>query len=229
MKTAARPVIVPILAFAFASALLVCACEQRPEPPPPQAPHPHHAAPTEPAAPKQSGEPAKAPGAQAPAGKAPEAKSSDAAPSAAPGFTVAGLRLTVPEGWEKVPPSNTMRLAELRVPGAGEPCVVAISTAGGDVAANIARWAGQVKDSAGKAPEAAPTVREIAGFKVHQAEFTGTYTGMGEGPARPEWTLRGAIVETPGGLVFIKMTGPAPAMRAAREGWDRMIEGMGRP
>ena len=45
---------------------------------------------------------------------------------------------------------------------------------------------------------------------------------MGETP-KPDWALHGAIVETGPTLLFVKMTGPAPAMDAARPGWDSMI------
>jgi hypothetical protein len=142
---------------------------------------------------------------------------------------VAGLSFPLPEGWNQVPPSNPMRLAELRVPAtSGDPAqasVVTFSTAGGDVQANIARWAGQVSDASGKPSEPIVQTRTVQGLRVHITEMTGTYTGMSEAP-RPDWTLRGAMVETPGGLLFVKMTGPAEPMAAAGPAFESMINGL---
>lgn len=146
-----------------------------------------------------------------------------------PAVVAAGLRFPVPEGWRTVPPSNPMRLAEVQVPGpSGGPddtCTIAFSTAGGDVEGNIARWAGQMKDASGQPGAPAVQRRTVDGLQVHVVELTGAYTGMGEA-ARADWTLRGAIIEAPAGLVFVKMTGPAAPMSAAAAGFASMIDGL---
>lgn len=133
--------------------------------------------------------------------------------------------MPLPEGWKEVPPANQMRLIELQVADPGgdltKVSTVAFSTAGGDVQSNITRWAGQMKD----ASKTDSTTKDIGGFKVSQIEMTGTYLGMGE-QTRPDTTFRGAIVETPSGLLFIKMTGPASSMKASAEGWNTMIAGI---
>jgi len=142
-------------------------------------------------------------------------------------ITVAGLKFSLPEGWKSMPPSNSMRLAEIHVlpegEGGGEICTIAISTAGGGVQGNIDRWAGQVDG------EARPVqTRDVAGMKVHIAEFVGAYAGMGEGPVKDNWMLRGAIIETPAALVFVKMTGPTAAMEAAAAKFGAFVDSITR-
>ncbi|MFZ2874972.1 MAG: hypothetical protein WAZ94_10885 [Phycisphaerales bacterium] len=142
---------------------------------------------------------------------------------------VLGLKLAVPNGWKVAPPSNSMRLAELHVPGAGgdaaQACLVAFSSAGGTVQLNMDRWQGQVKGgAAGDRVE-----QQIGGMKVTTAEFVGTYAGMGEGPAKEGWMLRGSIVETPAGLLFIKMTGPKAAMEDQRDAFHAMVRSIAKP
>lgn len=123
-----------------------------------------------------------------------------------------------------------MRLAEVVVPDpsgdATKACVAVFSSAGGTVEANIDRWAGQVRDASGKPATPSTRTRTVAGLKVTIVEMSGTYAGMGEGTPRPDWTLRGAIVEIGGGLLFIKMTGPAEGMKACAAAFDSMVDGM---
>lgn len=155
-----------------------------------------------------------------------------ASPAPASGVTMLalGLRFTLPAGWKQVPPANSMRLAEVQVPDASgdaaKACTVALSSAGGTVASNIDRWVGQVKDASGKPPKAEPIAREVAGLQVTTVELEGTYSGMGDGAQRPTYMLRGAIVETSQGLLFIKMTGPADAMKAAAPAFKAYIDSM---
>lgn len=142
---------------------------------------------------------------------------------------VLGVKLALPAGWTVAPPSNSMRLAEVHVPDAGgdasKACLIVFSSAGGTVQSNIDRWQGQVKGGTpGERVE-----QQVGGMKVTTAEFVGTYAGMGEGPAREGWMLRGSIVETPAGLLFIKMTGPKDAMEGQREAFRTMVQSIAKP
>ncbi|CAG0961260.1 hypothetical protein PHYC_00739 [Phycisphaerales bacterium] len=185
---------------------LAAACEKK-SPPPPAAPAPTtNPAPTTPPA---------APSTPAPAGNS---------------VSALGVNFTVPAGWQSAPPSNSMRLAEINVPDAsGDPakaCLIVFSTAGGSVQSNMDRWAGQVADASGAPSKGEVKTRDIAGLKVSTAEFTGSYAGMGDGPAKENWMLRGAIIEAPEGLLFIKMTGPAEQMSAAGPAFNTMIDNL---
>ncbi len=145
---------------------------------------------------------------------------------------VTGLRWSVPEGWQAVAPSNPMRKAQLQVPHELGDCVVAFSTAGGTVQANLTRWGRQMIDGTGDPIRPRAQVRDIAGLKVHVVEMHGTYLDgppMGATTERPYSTLRGAIVEAPDGLVFVKMWGPEDAMDRAEGAWSTMISGMTQP
>ena len=72
--------------------------------------------------------------------------------------------------------------------------------------------------------------REANGLRQHVvrldiAQFSG---GMPGGPAEPKasWGLLGAIVETPNGNYFFKLTGPAKTLRATQESFDAMLSGV---
>ncbi len=144
-----------------------------------------------------------------------------------------GLKFVVPSGWKSAPPSNNMRLAEIQVPGASgdaaKACTIVFSTAGGTVQSNMDRWAGQVTGVSGGPAKSDVTSRDVAGLKVSIGEFTGTFAGMGDSPAKQDWMLRGAIIEAPGGLLFVKMTGPAESMTAAGPAFHAMIDGLSKP
>ncbi len=146
---------------------------------------------------------------------------------------LAGLRWSIPEGWASAEPANSMRAAELHVDHPLGASVVTFSQAGGGVQQNIARWGAQILDSVtGDAQRPRPDVRQIAGMSVHVVEMDGTYlSGMPGGPRneQPYYTLRGAVIEAPAGLVFVKMWGPEQAMDASESAWDAMINGMTAP
>lgn len=143
------------------------------------------------------------------------------APAARGILLVAGLAIPIPDGWEEVAPANPMRLAELQIPGDPRPTAITFITAGGDVRSNLDRWASQF--SGGGEPVFA--TRAVNGMMVHTAEIDGTYRNMGE-PPQEGFALRGAVVEGPEGLLFIKMTGPAEQITAESEAFSSMIDGI---
>ena len=95
---------------------------------------------------------------------------------------------------------------------------------GGSVEDNLARWEKQFEG--GPAPKRSE--KTIHGFKVHLFEASGTYLQSG-GPMmqpqgkKPGWTLRGAIVEAPEGLVFFKCVGPDATVKAATKEFDDLL------
>jgi len=135
-----------------------------------------------------------------------------------------------PPAWKTEPNPNTMRIATYRVPrapGDSEDGDVSITRAGGSTDANIDRWVSQF-EGAGTPKRSEKTVR---GFKVTIVSLAGTFAGggmMGGAAAAPRagWALTGAIVETPGTPYFIKMTGPAATVAAARGSFDALIDGI---
>jgi hypothetical protein len=139
-------------------------------------------------------------------------------------FPVGGLTFTRPAAWEWVQVNSPMRKAQLKVPGTkpGESADITFfyfgPQGGGDVQANVQRWAGQFKG-----PEGATKIetKDIAGSKVTLVTTEGTYTsgGMFGAPTTTQenYALLGAIVENPEGNIFIKMTGPAALVKESHD------------
>jgi hypothetical protein len=147
--------------------------------------------------------------------------------------TVAGLRWTAPAGWTSKG-SRPMRAATYVLQGSGSEtaeCAVYFFGAGsgGTVEANIERWKGQFLGVDGKPSPAVTKTASIHGLPVTTIESEGSYTGMG-GPMATEHTelkgyrLLGAIVEGPGGNVFLKFTGPDKLVAANRQKFKQMVE-----
>jgi hypothetical protein len=123
-----------------------------------------------------------------------------------------------------------MRVATYAVPAAkgadpGECTVFFFGPGqGGGVDENIERWSRQFEGS----PPAKRSKKSVAGMGVTFADLEGTYLNPGGGlmisqGKRPGYRLLGAIVEAPRGPVFIKMTGPAGTMAAARAAFDGLV------
>ena len=140
---------------------------------------------------------------------------------------------TDPAVWTRVPSNSTMRLATYRVPKTdgdredGEVSVFHFGPGkGGDVKANLERWEKQFSDVA-KA-NVRQNEKTIAGFAVHLLEIDrGTFaSGMPGAPSKPSpgYGLLGAIVETPAGNYFFKLTGPEKTVKAAQRKFFAMLE-----
>lgn len=156
--------------------------------------------------------------------------SRDAAIADGTPLTAAGLAFTLPAGWENVPPSSRMRLAQARIPGPGGDADLTVFHfgvgGGGGVESNLQRWVGQVE-----LDEDQPPIRDTfaAGeLTVTWVDALGTLkpSTMGMGPTMPQPNSRllGAVVEGPGGPWFFKATGPADTLAEARTGFIAMLE-----
>lgn len=140
-----------------------------------------------------------------------------------------GIRWTMPASW-KVGQPQPMRAATYEIPAA--PGAEAASCGifffgkgqGGGVDENLARWSGQISNAAAPAKK---SERMVAGMKVHTILSTGTYEatmGMKSEGKKTGWTLSGAIVEAPDGLVFFKCVGPAATMAKAQPAIDELLK-----
>jgi hypothetical protein len=148
--------------------------------------------------------------------------------------SAAGLRWTAPAGWKAEAP-RPMRAATYSIdPVAGDQgvteCVVNYfgPGQGGGVDANIERWKGQLQGADGKPAPAVVGKRTVRGIPIVVVDSSGAYTGMG-GPMAasskpvPGYRLLGAIVEGPGGSLFIKLTGPAKTIAAQQKNFDQLL------
>ena len=151
--------------------------------------------------------------------------------SVASGATVDLPRLSfvLPAGWEKVPPSSSMRVAQAVIPGPGGGAEMAVfhfgAGQGGDVEANLQRWVGQVEPDAGSAPQR--ETFESNGLRVTWVEVRGTLKagqmGMGPATAQPNSRLLGAVIEGDGGPWFFKATGPDAILGPQRDAFVAML------
>ena len=96
---------------------------------------------------------------------------------------------------------------------------------GGTVEDNLHRWQGQFESTGTPPPDEARTSH---GLTVHITARQGRYTGMampgaGAATSHDDWALLGAIVETPEGPWFFKMTGPRATVEGARRGFDDLV------
>lgn len=148
--------------------------------------------------------------------------------------SVAGLKWTKPAGW-KTEDARPMRAATYTIPPvagdtASAECVVYFfgTGQGGSVQASLDRWKGQMLAAGGKPAEAKIAKRTIHGLPVTTIAASGDYTGMG-GPmassksVQNNYRLLGAIVEGPGGNVFIKFTGPAKTIAAGQAAFEQLL------
>ena len=159
--------------------------------------------------------------------------------SAGPGIQTAAARslaYTAPAAWHTRPTSSSMRVAEFVITHVtgdaedGELIVYYFGTSAGTVDANVNRWISQIQQ-----PDGSPTqdkarraTRTVNGLTVTTVDAAGTYVaGMRPGAAehfnKPGFRLRAAVVETPRGAYYIKMTGPAATIDAADNAFDAFI------
>lgn len=153
-------------------------------------------------------------------------------PAPPPAATGGGdLDYRIPEGWVGEPPSNTMRLAQARIPGKagdGELAVFYFGPGGGGgTEANIQRWLGQLEAAPGTEPER--ETFQAGELTVHTVVGRGTLTPSpmsmqgGTPEPQPGSMLLGAVVEGPGGPWFFKVTGPAETLEPYRDPFFEMV------
>jgi hypothetical protein len=140
---------------------------------------------------------------------------------------VGAFTFAVPDGWKSVTPSSAMRKAQLEIGEGSDKAEVTFfqfgGGQGGSVAENVARWFAQFPGSEDK--RKTETVQAGA-VKITYATTEGTFSsGMPGGPTTPMTgsALCGAILESPDGNVFIKMTGPTTAVKSASEAFKKMV------
>jgi hypothetical protein len=151
----------------------------------------------------------------------------------------AGLVFTAPPAWTSRPSASTMRVAEFVIPRAAgdsedaEAIVYFFGGSGGSVDANIDRWIGQMQQPDGSASkEKARRERlTINGLTVTTVDVAGIYVaevrpGATERHNKPGFRLRAAVIETPRGPYYIKMTGPAKTMAAADADFKKFLATM---
>lgn len=152
------------------------------------------------------------------------------------------LRYKTPEAWITEKPTSNMRVAQYRLPkaeGDSEDASVVLyyfgQGQGGTAQANIDRWINQMQQPDGHPSKerAKAETRTVNGLQVTTVDVVGTYSGgMGPGGMAPagetsgnksNYRLRAAIVETPKGSYFVKLTGPQKTVSHWDQGYNDYI------
>jgi hypothetical protein len=146
------------------------------------------------------------------------------------------VTFTAAESWKKVQPKSRIIEAEFEVPAAkGDeaPGRLTAMGAGGDVEANISRWAGQFAAPAGG--EVKPQIDKltVADSEVHIVLLSGTYKDTPGGPfaggkttLRENYQMLGAICQTKSGNYFLKLYGPKATIAENEKAFRAMVESM---
>jgi hypothetical protein len=120
-----------------------------------------------------------------------------------------------------------MRKAQLEIAQGSEKAEVTFfqfgAGEGGSVAENVARWFAQFPGSEAKRKT---ENAQVGSVKITFATTEGTFSsGMPGGPTTPMsgYALCGAILESPDGNVFIKMTGLEAVVRSSSEAFKKMV------
>lgn len=144
-------------------------------------------------------------------------------------FQVGAFTFLRPEGFSWVPPTSAMRKAELSVEGEAGPAEITFFHfgvgQGGTPQANIQRWLAQFQEPLEQL-NARTATQQMGSTQVTLLSAAGTFlSGMPGQPGtpRPGFALRGAILESPDGDVYVKMTGPSTTVEAAASAFDRMV------
>jgi hypothetical protein len=153
------------------------------------------------------------------------------AADAAKTFKVGEFSFTTPAKWESVEVTSPMRKAQLKVSGKeGKNADVIFfyfgEGNGGGTKANVDRWLGQFEEGRDKI-NAKVDETKAGNRTVTYVQAEGTYkSGMPGGPTTPQpnTMLLGAILESPEGNVFVRMTGPAELVKTARDDFKGMID-----
>jgi hypothetical protein len=130
-----------------------------------------------------------------------------------------------PPNWQRLHSNSQVRKAWYRIPplgsDAGEAEMMIFyfgEHEGGGSEANIQRWVGQFADA--KPSDVKRGQRTANGMKQTTVEVQGTYAPAPmagpAGPPKPNYALLAAVVDTPAGSWFFKLTGPRKTVEASR-------------
>ncbi len=129
------------------------------------------------------------------------------------------LAWDAPEGWTEAP-SSSMRDINFTfgAEGKGECYVSRLANTGGGVVENVNRWRAQIGQPALSEAEVG-NLPKISVFDLPATYVTadGSFAGMGGGSVIEDARLLGAILTTPQGALFVKMTGPREEVIANEE------------
>lgn len=147
-------------------------------------------------------------------------------------FKVSEFTFQRPEKWESVETASPMRKAQLKVNDADKKTSAEVvffhfgPGGGGGLQANVERWYRQFEGTR-EAIKAKSEETKVGKHKITYVQAEGTFnSGMPGGPTTPmkDYALRGAIIESAEGDVFVKMTGPVVLVKSSEADFKKMVE-----
>lgn len=146
------------------------------------------------------------------------------------------IAFSAPAGWKKVTPRSNIVEAEFSVPAVeGDETAGRLTAmgAGGDIEANVARWAGQFSGPAGGAVKPQIDKLSVNGNEVQIVSLVGTYKDSPAGPfaggktvERENYQMLGAICQTKSGNYFLKLYGPKKTIAASEKDFRSLVESL---
>ena len=156
-------------------------------------------------------------------------------PAAAQG----SLLFDTPVGWTRVDTRSPMRVAEFSLPRTigdvedAELVVYYFGGEGGAIEANLERWTSQMRQEDGKPSSdvATTTSFEVSSLTVTVLDVPGIYAAEVHPGSRMRYYKRGyrlkaAVVETPSGPYFFKLTGPGRTVESWESDFTTLLESM---
>lgn len=143
-------------------------------------------------------------------------------------FRIGTVRFDRPEGWTYSRPSDGILAAQLEKKVGGDPLRITFtklaSGAGSTVLANVDRWQGQFLPR-----DEAPQIEALTGttLPLTLVKLAGTIKGgVPGGPPKdtPDTLLLGAILDSPEGLVAVKLVGPKKTVRLAETVFMELVK-----
>jgi hypothetical protein len=147
--------------------------------------------------------------------------------------STAGVKWGVPARWS-TQGERPMRVVTYTIPvaeGDTEAAECAVfyfgGGQGGDVDANLNRWASQFETNGAMAR----SEKQVGGMKVTTVGIAGAYLApsgpmMQSSGKKENYRLLGAIIEGPQGSIFFKLTGPAKTVTAAEGEFNALVESL---
>ncbi|MDE1171288.1 MAG: hypothetical protein PW734_08800 [Verrucomicrobium sp.] len=151
--------------------------------------------------------------------------------------TLAGLTLAVPAGWAGYASTTPNCLAEWEADGDVTVSAYYFGSAHAELPEKtLGRWASTMTTPEGNAVPGRISTRKLGQGKdtvtATEIDLYGTYRDPLGGPApglpalpRPGQGLLGAVLDYPGGPLYLCVTGPEEAVRAQERAFSRMVDG----
>ncbi|MFN0021954.1 MAG: hypothetical protein ACKVP0_27210 [Pirellulaceae bacterium] len=130
------------------------------------------------------------------------------------------VKFTLPEGWKETPPGQ-FQISRFVVGDPKDPVEISISSAGGELVANLNRWRGQVGLEPVSETELTSALNpsEVFGLKAGQIEIVGP-------PGEKQQAIIGVIAPSGKTNWFIKLKGPVKPALEQKKNFEAFVKSL---